>query len=82
MQKQKDCCMGVIVDNQLSWKARINDLAPNPSKLIALIRRIKMYLPLQTTILFYKTKDRLLLYCLHGDNHHTHQEYINYKNLF
>ena len=62
--------MGVIVDNQLSWKARINDLAPNPSKLIALIRRIKMYLPLQTTILFYKTKDRLLL-TVWGQSPHT-----------
>ena len=43
------------IDNHLSWKAHIDDLASNLSKLIALFRRIKIYLPLQTRILFYKT---------------------------
>ncbi len=47
--------LGVKIDNHLSWKAHIDDLASNLSKLIALFRQIKIYLPLQTRILFYKT---------------------------
>ena len=57
--------LGVIVDNHLCWKDHINDLASNVSKLIALFRRIKMYLPLETRILFYKTffQPRIDYYC-------------------
>ncbi len=47
--------LGVKIDNHLSWKAHIDDLASNFSKLIALFHRIKIYLPLLTRILFYKT---------------------------
>ena len=47
--------LGVTIDNHLSWKAHIDDLASSLSKLIALFRRIKIYLPLETRILFYKT---------------------------
>jgi hypothetical protein len=64
--------LGVIVDNHLCWKVHINDLASNLSKLIALFRRIKMYLPLQTRILFYKTFFQPMIdYCYTvWGNHH------------
>ena len=44
-----------LIDNHLSWEAHIDELASNLSKIIALFRRIKIYLPLNTRILFYKT---------------------------
>ena len=47
--------LGLIIDNHLSWEAHIDELASNLSKIIALFRRIKIYLPLNTRILFYKT---------------------------
>ena len=47
--------LGSIIDNHLSWGAHIDELAFNLSKIIALFRRIKIYLPLNTRILFYKT---------------------------
>ena len=47
--------LGVTIDNHLSWKAHIDDLASSLSNLIALFRRTKIYLPLETRILFYKT---------------------------
>ena len=76
--------LGVIVDNHLSLKAHINDLASNLSKLIAPFRRIKMYLPLQTRILFYKTFfQRRIDYCctVWGQSPHT-SRILNYKNVF
>ena len=47
--------LGLIIDNHLSWEAHIDELTSNLSKIIALFRRIKIYLPLNTRILFYKT---------------------------
>ena len=47
--------LGLIIDNHLSWEAHIDELTSNLSKTIALFRRIKIYLPLNTRILFYKT---------------------------
>ena len=47
--------LDVTIDNHLSWKAHTDDLASSLSKLIALFRRIKIYLPLEIRILFYKT---------------------------
>ena len=46
---------GLVIDNHLSWKDHIDELAPNLSKIVALFRRIKIYLPLGARILFYKT---------------------------
>ena len=77
--------LGVKIDNHLSWKAHVDDLASNLSKLIALFRRIKIYLPFQTRILFYikhSFNQGLITAALFGDNRHTHQEYTNYQNLY
>ncbi len=45
----------LVIDNHLSWKDHIDELAFNLSKIVALFRRIKVYLPLKIRILFYKT---------------------------
>ena len=47
--------LGMTIDNHLSWKVHIDDLASSLSKLIALFRLIKIHPPLQTRILFCKT---------------------------
>ncbi len=47
--------LGLVIDNHLSWKDHIDELASNLSKIVALFRRIKVYLPLKIRILFYKT---------------------------
>ena len=53
-----------LIDNHLSWEAHTDKLASNLSKIIALFRRMKIYLPLNTRILFYKTFFQLRIdYC-------------------
>ncbi len=47
--------LGVIVDRHLTWKPHIDKLAKTTSRNIALLRRIKKYLPHQTRIIFYKS---------------------------
>ena len=76
--------LGVTIDNHLSWKAHIDDLASSLSKLIALFRRIKIYLPLETRILFYKTffQSRIDFYCtVWGQSPHASRIYKLQKLL-
>ena len=60
--------LGLVIDNHLPSKDHIDELASNLSKIVALFRRIKVYLPLKIRILFYKTffsvRDGLLLHHL------------------
>jgi hypothetical protein len=46
--------LGVTIDKHLSWKNHIDNVALSLSKNIALLRRIKGYLPLETRLLYYK----------------------------
>ncbi len=52
-----DCekLLGVNVDKHLSWREQVNKVANNLSKSIALLRRIKCYLPTETRLTYYKT---------------------------
>ncbi len=45
----------VIVDKYLTWKHHLDKTAKTISKNIALLRRIKRYLPPQPRLAFYKT---------------------------
>ncbi len=45
----------VIIDKYLSWKHHIDKTAKTLSKNIALLKRIRKYLPHQTRLTFYKT---------------------------
>jgi len=47
--------LGVTIDKHLSWKIHIDNIASSLSKNIALLRRIKAYLPLNIRLLYYKT---------------------------
>ena len=47
--------LGVVIDNQLSWKTHIDKVAKTVSRNIALLRRIKKYLPHDIRLTFYKT---------------------------
>ncbi len=47
--------LGVIIDKHLSWKHHIDKTAKTLSKNIALLKRIRKYLPHQTRLTFYKT---------------------------
>ncbi len=47
--------LGVIVDKYLTWKHYADKTAKTISKNIALLRRIKRYVPHQTCLTFYKT---------------------------
>ena len=56
--KHKNIVLENVISEKLlgvKRKAHIDDLASSLSKLIALFRRIKIYLPLETRILFSKT---------------------------
>ncbi len=56
--------LAVIVDKYLTWKHHVEMTATTISKNIALLRRIKRYLPHQTCLTFYKTHIQLHLeYC-------------------
>ncbi len=46
--------LGVIVDKYLTWKHHVDKTAKTISKNIALLRRIKRYLPHQSRLTFYK----------------------------
>ena len=46
--------LGVTIDKHLNWKDHINKTAKTVSKNIALLRRIRKYLPQQTRLTFYK----------------------------
>ena len=46
--------LGVYVDNRLSWKEHINQVAKKISKNIALLRQIRCYIPHASRITFYK----------------------------
>ena len=46
--------LGVKIDKHLTWKEHVNQTANKISRNIALLRRIKAYLPHQTRITFYK----------------------------
>ncbi len=47
--------LGVKIDKHLSWKDQIDKVAHTVSSSIALLRRIKMYLPEATRVMYYKT---------------------------
>jgi ribonuclease P/MRP protein subunit RPP40 len=47
--------LGVVIDKHLSWKDHINKTAKTISRNIALLRRIRKYLPHKTRITFYKS---------------------------
>ncbi len=47
--------LGVIVEKYLTWKHHVDKNAKNISKNIALLQRIKRFLPHQTRLTFYKT---------------------------
>ncbi len=47
--------LGVIIDKHLSWKHHIDKNAETLSKNIALLKRIRKYLPHQTRLTLYKT---------------------------
>ena len=47
--------LGVVIDKHLSWKRQVDKVASTISKSIALLRRIKCYLPLDTRLTYYKT---------------------------
>ena len=68
--------------NHLSWKDHIGKLASNLSKIVALFHRIKIYLPLKTRIIFYKTffESGLTIVAPFGDNLRTYQEFKNDRN--
>ena len=46
--------LGVIVDKHLTWKHHVDKTCKSISKSIALLRRIKKYLPHQTRLTYYK----------------------------
>ncbi len=46
--------LGVIIDKKLTWKFHIDKTAKSICRNIALLRRIRKYLPHQTRIIFYK----------------------------
>ncbi len=47
--------LGVIIDKNLTWKFHIHKTAKSICRNIALLRRIRKYLPHQTRITFYKS---------------------------
>ncbi len=47
--------LGVIVDRYLTWKHHVDKTIKTISKNIALLHRIKRYLPHQNRLTFYKT---------------------------
>ena len=46
--------LGVIIDKHLAWKNHVDNIASSLSKKIALLRRIKNYLPINIRLLYYK----------------------------
>ncbi len=46
--------LGVKIGKHLTWKEHVNQTAKTISRTIALLRRIRAYLPHQTRITFYK----------------------------
>lgn len=49
-----DKLLGVTIDKHLLWKEHINNVASTLSKNLALLRRIRTYLPTNIRILYYK----------------------------
>ena len=50
-----DKLLGVTIDHNLSWKQHIQNIASLVNSKLALLRRIKRYMPLSTRKLFYDT---------------------------
>ena len=49
----EECLLGVVVDQHLNWKSNTNSIYKKVNSRIALLRRIKCYLPLSTRRTYY-----------------------------
>ena len=56
-------CLGLKIDNQLSWSIQINQACKSYSKKVSALKRMK-YLPKKVLELYYKTVIPVVAYCL------------------